>query len=209
MKLFTEYSVPELANLNREELESIIQLECAREGIQFIEEPKLPAKPAYDDFYFEIEHTGIKSRDEAMINVLCDAIKESSYGFQDSDYEWEMGYEFQFLKEDYSNKFYKVVKVGCFKEATVKHRSQELIEYQQQKSLYDTKRSQWLNSGKSYNRIKEKIIGGWISARNKIQTQKELQSSYEFYKKLFDGDEAAADKFFENTFPGQLQALRG
>jgi len=93
VKLFKDFESAELARLSPDEIQELIQLECANRGVLLIEKPKYqPSLTALmDDSYFEIEGTGLKSKDEALIRVVAEAIRDSAYAFQDTDYDWNVG----------------------------------------------------------------------------------------------------------------------
>lgn len=210
MKHFKEYSERELTKLSRTDVQTLIEIECANQGVKILTRPKNPPKleSIQDDEYFQIEGTSFKSKDEALLRSILRTIQENSYGLQDDDWNVYVGYQFRYLKNEVSEVDYLIKRVKCFKQSTVESNSLEIQKYLDEKKDFEIAEAEFEKENKKVEVIRDRIVEAWTLAKSRLIRANELRVHFEVYKRLASGDESIAQRFFDNAFPGESGLLQ-
>lgn len=207
MKRYFDYSDEELYEMKGEEIEELIDLECAIEGIKLVNMPKLPedisTKPSVDVYTFD----NYSSTDRSVVEGIRDmvfALMERG-DLITLDYDYRTG--------SYDHKFTKTVKsvgdIGHMKAYSPDEYEKitfEISAYKARKQAYDKAFSEYKEESKKMAECRERVMTHYYSAVDKISILNNLKMVYQNYLKLSCGDATIAWNFLEKAYPEWVES---
>ena len=204
-KRFNELSEQEVLSLTDAEIDNLINLECAEQGVKLMRGKNAPSEPLYyempkaDIRVFELLGLVFKSRDE------CEKVYQSllectltGWNFSDGSFSRvETGNIKNFSINDqhiYSAESYDEIKQLVKKNTILKN------EYQESLEKYNKDMGEYLP-------IEEGIIEKIERVRRKYEEFKKLHSEFNNYMKLASGDFELAQSFFEKAYNVSEEAM--
>lgn len=203
MLRYNEISDEELIELSNNEIEELIDLECAHENIRLLPpEPENIEKKFVnpDVIVYEIPSIKLTSLEEAeklvsMINQL-----ETK-----SEIPWNSSYDHRQVKPD--NETISFSSEKRYSPELYKQINQSIKIFQANKEEYDKKMEEYDKIKETRQIVIEKVIGAVTKARNKIEKIRNLRLEYDRYLKLAEGDRNIAWNFMIDARPNQQSEL--
>lgn len=203
MLRYNEISDEELIELSNNEIEELIDLECAHENIRLLPpEPENIEKKFVnpDVIVYEIPSIKLTSLEEAeklvsMINQL-----ETK-----SEIPWNSSYDHRQVKPD--NETISFSSEKRYSPELYKQINQSIKIFQANKEEYDKKMEEYDKIKETRQIVIEKVIGAVTKARNKIEKIRNLRLEYDRYLKLTEGDRNIAWNFMIDARPNQQSEL--
>lgn len=203
MKRYSEMTHEELSQLNNEEVETLIELEVAHEGIAPVDEPiiaeipKIPVEKTKKAFQ-------VGDNSSFYFKNRKDAEKVAGMELLRSNYDFGCGYDSKWLsaldkKSIIEEFFYKEQDITCIRDILLE-RERIKDANGKAKSAYDTFIKATANIRKV---VWEKVTDGREFAA-RIEFAKER---YQRYLKLADGDNIVATKFFGDAFKDEPEIM--
>lgn len=205
MKRFTDYSNTELAALDEDGIQRLIDIELAVDGVIPVPQPQS----------FTMQAAGLEKKDQAfqvggmIFRKREDAEKVAVMELLTQGYDYSgAGYDYNWL----TPAEVKVETVAYYLEADVRAAAAQLREFSKRKDQYDKEVSAWDKYQKRVSSIREEVWAAIWAARDeqcKIDTAFQTLNKY---RDLADGDEAVAENFFKNTYkdqPDLIEAVLG
>lgn len=201
MKRFSELNSEELAKLNSTQIEELIDLEIAHAGIQ----PVPPPAPV------ELKDIGIIQSDEAYAvgNLIFaneeDAKKVAEMATFDTDENWQIGYEFKWLKPVSRRpverrRFYKQADIEGAK-ALIFANKEKMNSVQPAKDAYD-------NFVKETSGIRNKVFTAVQDAHHQARKIELARETWQKHLRLADNDRAVAEKFFRDAYKNEPEIIK-
>ena len=194
MKNYEELTGKEIMELEEENIQDLIDLECANEGIKLIKRPNEPQKPELqnDIICYKIDDMIFKTQKEAQ--MVFDVLREiKTYK---TNYNYESGYDFKYLEvdDDFGNNL-SIKKTTYLSKKKYKEHEEMLVKYESDKSIYDTKYQKWSKENDKRREIEE-IVRVYIDKVYEKESEKQdMLIQYKRYLELTNNDELIAKKF--------------
>ncbi len=194
MKRYSDLTHEELIVLKDDDVERLIDIEIANEGIMPVSKPEVPTLEAEgivaSEVAFEVGGILFKNEDDAITVARMDSFT-TNYNYQVG------GYDYKWLdpvidRTITRRTFYKQADIVRIKEILVKNKSKRK-EYESRKKDYD----EFLEST---GKIRNAVYSFWREALNLQQEIDEAKAILEKYRALADSDETVAINFFKNTY---------
>ena len=193
MKRYDEYLHKELIILEEKDIERLIDLEIAHEGVVPCACPEVPS----------LEKEGIVCSDVGykignfVFRQEEDALKVSQMETLEEKYDWGIGYDYKYLDPITDTTvskvlFYKQQDVMMIKEVLQRNKLKK-DEYDKKKITYDSYLSK---TGK----IRGNVYSFVREAKDAEEEFELARKTYQHHLKLADGDATVAVKFFKNTY---------
>jgi len=202
MKRLDEYTNEELLNLDTDEYENLIDLECANAGVRLkVELPKKPVNKAEekDLVAWHIPTFIVKTEADAMEIVNLINSKECQTESYTSNY-----------KRHYLGKRKSPVKfeqIDHYSEVALFKAESLLVKYEAEKKEYDEKHQDYekvsADRTKIINRVNDKVT----AAKTHFRKIEELRRDYFRYLKLSDGQTQIAFNFLLDSRPTQREEI--
>ena len=194
MKRYTDLTHEELIVLKDEDIERLIDIEIANEGIMPVACPVVPSLESEgivkSEIAYEVGGILLKNEEDALTVSRMEQFN-TSYDYQAG------GYNYQWLdpvteRTITKKNFYRQTDIVRIKELLQRNKSKR-EEYDKLKNEYD----KFLTvTGK----IRDAVYSFWREALNLQQEIDEAKAVLEKYRGLSDGDETVAINFFKNTY---------
>jgi len=194
MKRYTDLTHEELIVLKDEDIERLIDIEIAHDGIMPVGCPVVPSLESEgiikSEIAYEVGGIMLKNEEDALIVSRMEQ-SNTAYDYQAG------GYNYQWLdpiteRTITKKNFYRQSDVVRIKEILQRNKSKR-EEYEKLKNEYD----EFLTvTGK----IRDAVYSFWREALNLQQEIDEAKAVLEKYRGLSDGDETVAINFFKNTY---------
>jgi hypothetical protein len=206
LKRFEELSEKEIKDLTENDIEKLINLECAQEGIKLLEMPEKPLKPKVDADR-EMFVVALNSSDsERMIFDNMNDAKEvmellmSKNMYHDS-YDWEAGYSSKYIENEPMDKENIQIKRKMFiSENSFKERKNQLIEYQKKFKEYEERESEYIKIKKQRDKIVEKIETKIEGIKEKERIKNNMLKRYSEYLELANNNGEIAKRFLTKAY---------
>ena len=194
MKGYNELTEKEIMELGEKNIQDLIDLECANEGVKLIKRPNEPQKPELqnDIICYKIDDMIFKTQKEAQ--MVFDVLRETKT--YKTNYNYESGYDFKYLEldDDFGNNL-SIKKTTYLSKKKYKEHEETLVKYESDKSIYDTKYQKW-NKENDKRREIEGTIREYINkAYEKESERQDMLMQYKRYLELANDDELIAKKF--------------
>jgi len=195
MKRYYEFNNEQLANLSAEEIQNLIDLECAMQGIQIL--PPKPKKPELVEFEsdlraYEVAGFFLKEHDEAV--ELLDILNSfdlftKDYGSNELIKITKEDYRYPKLEvsEAYSPEYYSKIKA-------------EKEHYEKIKEVYKSDTKIYEEAKAEIRKIEEEVLYKVDEAKQIIREVNNIKQLFNRYLKLADGDRAIAINFLKSVY---------
>lgn len=201
IRLLAVYTGTELETLTDEQVEKLINYECAEAGVPFAPEAPTPfvaAKPDNDVTLFQIGTLPIHTKDRATAEEVADFL--AKHEFWTNGYDWKYGYENNFAQP--VDRQFNIAKVETFSESKIAARKDQLAA---DKGLKERAQAE----GKAYgeamgrrSRISESVWGQVHNARQFDYERKRLIGQLDKCVELADGNAEIGLRFFTKANGG-------
>jgi hypothetical protein len=205
MKTIQEMTDQEILALTPENLDHMVKLRMAEEGIKILPYPSAPELitiPDKDDFAYDIKGTELLFREKADAEAIADFI---------------LSYKEKALTEDYTNDYnYKhLAPVGSvwrskefgvisrcefYTKETLASTKKNIEENARIKKLHDAEMSEYNNSISDGESIREEIHGRYNEVVEKYEEFERLKRRYSEYLELADNQPDIAMNFLKKAY---------
>jgi hypothetical protein len=212
MKRLNEMNYVELAAMTSDEVDTLIKLEAAHEGIQIPGQP--PAEPEIKSLVkktvtvWSVDgvsvHFGTKASADRVASLLAE-LSDQGDTFT-SDYDYATGYEYK----------HAVKSEICPKASEVKYYSKSDLHLHQAvlnaqkaaKETYDKVSTEYKNQSKAFEGIRGDVWNAVCAARDQRAREERLSQVFDEYLELAGGDKSVALGFFDKAHPGLSEHSR-
>ncbi len=209
MKRYQDYTKEEMAELTTEEVNRLIELEIAYEGIIPVEEPELKKVPTVDIKpsieAYSVYGLYFKDSDKAHTLAELDPLEDA--------YDYSLGSEYKYLKKKESLICTKgVEKVKFYDKNELTKISSLLKEKKDVEKQNESASQEWEEYNRSIQSIRDGVWDFYYKACNAKSKLETAQKHYEHHKVLADGNEEIAQNFFKEAykdFPEILEKVIG
>lgn len=191
----------EIVNLTPEEIRTLCDYECAKNGIKLIDCPAEPEKKTFQpdakvykalDFYTESEDVAQKIATffADIRDQLCDV-----------DYEYKYGNDNKYIQRNISDWKYKVEvsTEDVFMPVTYESLKADLLDYHTKKNEYDSLKKEYKENEEKRN-TETKWIHETIRSHVTLESKyREWEKQFEKYLKLADNNHDIAVNFFKKS----------
>lgn len=194
MKGYKELTEKEIMELEEENIQDLIDLECANEGIKLLKRPKEPKKPELqnDIICYQIDNMIFKTQKEAQ--MVFDVLRQAKT--YKTNYNYESGYDFKYLElDDIFGNDLSIKKTTYMSKNKYKEHQEMLTKYNSDKDLYDIKYSKWRKENDKRKKIEEIVRSHIDRAYEKESEKQDMLIQYKRYLELANNDELIAKKF--------------
>ena len=194
MKNYKELTEKEVMELEEENIQDLVDLECANEGVKLLRRPNEPKKPELlnDIICYEIDDMIFKTQKEAQ--MVFDVLRETKT--YKTNYNYESGYDFKYLElDDTFGNDLSIKKTTYLSKKKYKEYEEMLIKYKSDKEIYDTKYQKWKKENDKRREIEETIRECIDKAYEKESEKQDMLLQYKRYLELANDDESVAKKF--------------
>lgn len=203
MKRYTEYTDAQLVTMPKDELEKLIDIECAYAGIEL-----LPEHPGIEPVKPEVKQTmfwsvgGFKFDNSEDANKVYAALTKCKL----YDNNWKYGVEYYSLMDSGSYYYPKVTTDKAATEAELDKHKEELTQYDELHKVWKAKNNRYESVLKERQRIidavQERITAYWDFQRE----YNEAISNLERYYELAENNISIALNFYRSAVTNQTDA---
>ena len=125
IRLLADYSGAELEQLTDEQVDKLINYECAEAGVPFAPEPPtpfVPAKPEHDVTLFQIGTLPIYTKDRATAEEVADFL--AKHEFWKNEHNWKYDHDNYYAQP--VDRQFNIAKVETFSESKIAARKDQL-----------------------------------------------------------------------------------
>lgn len=206
MKKITEMSDAEIIILTNEELETLIKLDMAHEGIKLIEKPKEPeyiSIPEKDKTVFTIGGTDLMFEDRQHAQTISDtllAIRDASFkSSYNSDYNLRYVKKTKLDRYDY-DKIGTISAESYYQRETVDNIEENVKANNKLKKQYENEFADYQEAYDSAKNIREDIYNAYEVACAKQRNMFLMKSKFSDYLKLANQDQEIAMNFLKKAY---------
>lgn len=207
MKKLTEMTEHMILNLTEEEIQSLIDLECAEKGVPFlVNNPKdyKEEVPKPDKIIYEVADNYFEKREDAEKVVECVTSMDSRIRI-----DWEYGYEGSVYVIEGSPSVPKIESKEVYSSRKFREVKDELKAVKKKKKLYDEQVERYNDIKKQRREIESEILDKVHKVRQKDREKRDLVRKFKRYLTLANGDNELAYKFLKNAKYGELLQHEG
>lgn len=201
MKRYEDYTRKELAAMDEGNINRLVDIELAIEGIAPIPAPKAST----------IKEIKLEKKAEAysvgglLFAKQEDAVAVSKMELLSASYDYQgAGYDYKYIEPLTDSK----VRIDSFYDKTeVQEAGLQLRQYKANKDQYDKEREKWDEYQRKVGTIREAV---WKSYYEAQQWMEQVSCAFEtlsHYKDLANGDESVAKEFFKNSYKDKPELL--
>lgn len=205
MKNITELSEKEILALTSEELEGMVKLEMANEGIKILTRPTEPIYeplPAKTQTIYEVTGFTYQFHNEKTAEELSKAIRKVAEETCATDYNYSQ-YDVKWVKQLES---YTKDTLGAVKplQLYTKNEAIEASEVKQRndntKKEYEAELSEYNTAKDASSEIRDRIFGRYYEVQKKYYDFNVLTERYNEYLSIADGNKDMAMKFLKKAY---------
>lgn len=202
MRKITELTRDEIIALTDQDLQRMMDYECAENGIALLPLPEKPVieKHEEDQKYYEIG--------DMCFLTLADAerVMEAINGvqvFKDS-YDYSIGYDHKYL-EPQDGKF-EIIPKMCFSRDVFDSIRVKLSKQKELSTQYEKDLANYQKAQKQRESVCGYILDAYYKAHDEVSEEKRLREKFEQYLGLANGDRSTAMRFLRKveTVPAEL-----
>jgi hypothetical protein len=195
---YNEYSREELLTLNQEQVQKLIDLECAYEGILPAERPIPPEK-----FNVKLEPT-IQVYEVAgvLFEDINDANKVISMRILHEKYDYlGAGYDYKWAEP----RELSVTPKKLYKREDIQAAAVELTRYKELKARYDNEQKEYLTFVESTQKYREKVMTAVNAAIDFFYNKEKVNTDFAKFIKLAENDTNIALNFLNSAYKDYLE----
>jgi hypothetical protein len=193
LKRYHEFIDEEMAALTTEEINNLIELEIAYDGILPVQ---CPESPKLQDIGIVKDQEFFECNGEFFIHE-ADAIAFSKMAVFKESYNYSIGYDYKWLERINDM---PVKKVSYYSEDCITQRQKLIQERTQAKNEYSKKKEAYDKFTKATSSIRKDVWEKYYKALEKEQQVKYAKEQYAKYLSLAKNDEEIAIGFFKNAY---------
>lgn len=193
LKRYSEFTDEEMAALTTEEINNLIELEIAYEGIQPVQ---CPESPKLQDIGIVKDQEFFECNGEYFMNE-ADALAFSKMAVFKESYNYNIGYDYKWLERITDM---PVKKVCYYSEDCITQRQKLIQERTQAKNEYNKKKEAYDKFVNITSSIRNDVWEKYYKALEKEQQVKYAKEQYAKYLSLAKNDEEIATGFFKNAY---------
>jgi hypothetical protein len=193
LKRYHEFIDEEMAALTTEEINNLIELEIAYDGILPVQ---CPESPKLQDIGIVKDQEFFECNGEFFIHE-ADAIAFSKMAVFKESYNYNIGYDYKWLERINDM---PVKKVSYYSEDCITQRQKLIQERTQAKNEYSKKKEAYDKFTKATSSIRKDVWEKYYKALEKEQQVKYAKEQYAKYLSLAKNDEEIAIGFFKNAY---------
>lgn len=193
MRRFSDYSKLELAELNEDQINELIELEIAYAGVKPVIAPKQST----------LEDVGISANVIAF--ELCglvfenesDAVAVSGMKILQEEYDWNLGSDYRWCERERDK---SIKKKFYYKREDVRRVQKALSENKHKKEIYDKDDSEYKKYIDKTSKVRNDV---WEAVDEAKTAKREIdfaKQNYEKYLGLSDNNKDIANKFFIDAY---------
>lgn len=193
MKQYTDLTHEELIVLTENDIERLIDIELAHDGIMPV---ACPTVPSLDDegiikseTVFDIGGLLLKNEEDAIAVSRMEQFK--------SEYDYNIGYEYRWLNPITER---TIIKEYYYRQEDVVRIKEALQRNKIKKDGYESQKQKYDEFLKKTGQIRNRVYDIWNSARNFQREIDDANAVLVKYRDLADDDETMAVNFFKNTY---------
>lgn len=200
MKLLEEMTFEELAGLNPDQLEKLVQLEVANEGVKFASRPeelqmkRLPIERS--ERGFKVGDAIFERQEDAEIVAKMPRLKEG--------YSWDYGHSNRWLEVADEA---KVETVFYFKKSDITANRSAIRQHAEDKEITTKALEAWEKYENAITNVRDSVFSKYWSAQRKVANINAAKAKLEEFKTLADGNEETAKRFFIKALAGNEEML--
>lgn len=201
MKELNEMTHVEIASLSPDEIETLCDYECARNGVKLMIFPKEPVKKVFKPDLEVYEVGDFRSEDKSVIERIATFLADIRPHLCKVDYDYKIGSEYKYVTRNLSEWDHKVEvkKIMAFNSETYDRMKNEIQQHSTEMSEFERERKSFTE-----NKSKREKTCEWIT--DKVFAHKRLQKKIDSYQEtmkkyleLANGDRLIAANFFEKA----------
>jgi hypothetical protein len=193
LKRYHEFTDEEMAVLTKEEINNLIELEIAYNGILPV---MCPESPKLQDIGIVKDQEFFECNGEFFLNE-ADAIAFSRMAVFKESYNYNIGYDYKWLERIND---LPVKKVSYYSEDCITQRQKLIQERTQAKNEYSKKKEAYDKFTKATSSIRNDVWEKYYKALEKEQQVTYAKEQYNKYLSLAKNDEEIAIGFFKNAY---------
>ncbi len=200
MKHIQDMSDEEILKLNQEDINNLIQLRYAEEGVKLMQPPVEPTKHVFEPDLkrYEVNDIYFLTFEDAAAFVA--AMRKG----EETSYEWKVGSEYKYLKELNSYRT-DIKEVGVFsKEKYLQVKDQLTLDTQAQEN-YKQMKKEYEECLENSAWIREEVNGRVQEVWDRHNRLEDLRRQFTTYLKLAEGNTDIAINFLTKAY-GELSA---
>lgn len=205
MKNITELSEKEILALTREELEGMVKLEMANEGIKILPvpiEPTYETLPAKTQTIYEVTGFTYMFHDEKIAEELSKTIRKIAQETCTTDYNYSQ-YDIRWTKQLES---YTKDALGAVKPIPLYTKNEAIMvsEVKQRndnaKNEYETELAEYNTANEASSDIRDRIFRRYYEVQKKYYDFNVITERYNEYLSIANGDKDMAMKFLKKAY---------
>ena len=201
IRLLADYTGAELETMTDEQVEKLVNYECAESGVPFAPEPPTPftpAKPDYDVVLYQIGSLPLHVKDRATAEAVADCL--SQWEFWKNDHDWRYGYEHRFAQP--FGGAWDVTKVATFSESKIAARKDQLAADKSLKETSEAEKKAYGDVMDKRTRINESVWNVVRAAQRFDYERMRLMSQLDKCVELADKNAEIGLRFFKKANSG-------
>jgi len=204
MKRLEEYTNDELMKLTDKEIETLIDLECAHEGVPLLPEdvPVKPAKPS-EDLEPDVTYYEFSTSPEFMTQADAVAAAELIKQFDSPDTEWTYGRgkSFDMFKGVKKRTQVDIVSKKAFTAAHHAKIADAKSKYEMELDAYDKAQREYDSIAKNRRQTSQSVYDRLSEAREHFAKIQRYCTEFKRYLKLAEGSRQIAWNFLKSAHP--------
>lgn len=200
MKLLDDYTGAELETLSDEQVEKLVNLECADAGVPFAPDPPdtyVPPPQEYDVTLYSVGKTGIMSLSRETAESISEFLKKLTLWKVEAN--WRHGYNQAATPMDDDM---DVAKVQAYSESALGKRSEALKRAKEDKDQAEKVQKEYADVIDRRGKIADSVWSVIHSARRFSYQRDECIRQLDHCVELADGDATIGMRFFEKSYGG-------
>jgi hypothetical protein len=205
MRTISEYNQEQLLSITDEDIEKVIDFQCALEGVPLL--PERPVEPtkleiAPDVTVYEVAGFVFKEKESAEI------VQQAINGqvMVKIDYDYNLGYDYKYVTSVNDNAAAiaanKYLSLAAFDEA-----KSEIAKYTAEYKQFDGLNKIYQDVSSQRQDIADRVWNAVYDARRIRDDKLNAMKRFERYVGMADGDKELANKFFADAYPDDVHLL--
>lgn len=205
MKTYKDYTDDELMAMSDDELDSLIDLQCAINGVPLLPECPEPVNENLeppDSEVFEVAGFFFAERDSAerVMEAINREVKMSL------DYDWNFSSDIKYLN-GYSDTGANITVKKVYSQELYDSQRAERAKIKQLKDIYTKRKIEYDDIMGRREESASEVFSAVRKARDERDKKILAHQRYDRYVKLANGDAALANKFFSDAYPDDVHYI--
>ena len=194
MLRYTELSQAALAALEEEDIERLVDIELAHDGIMPVSPPSEVSAShpnshiTKDQKFYEVGGVLFKNESDALTFAKMERFKE--------DYDYSTGYDFKYPTAITD----QPAPVFLYSKEAIDRHAAIIVNHKEAKEAIEDHRKDYEEYKKAMTKVRTNIWNAISEAQSKQRKVDEARNTFEKYIELANGDKAVAIKFFKKTY---------